>query len=563
LFDTAGNLVDGFTFGSQTNDLSLGRFPDAAAPPLYFMETPTPRAPNVLAGANRPPVFAAIGDRLAPEQTEVSFTALATDPDAGQVVQYSLGPDAPAGSTIHPTTGAYRWATSESDGPAAYSFLIRATDNGTPPRIGSVRVNITISEVNLPPVVLAVTNVVVPEGALLSLALPASDPDLPANSVGFALEGDVPAGVTLSPTGLLTWLPGETLGGTVQTVRYRVTDNGVPVASTAGEVRVSVLEVNNPPAFSQPVPVVLDELGQLDVLLVASDPEGTAVRFRLEGTVPAGLRLDESTGRIQWTPTEDQGPGAFVVLIRASDGSSEALSVVRELSITVREFNQPPVLEAIADRSVVAGGTVGFRAVAADVDRPSQTLVFSLEAGAPTGATMDPVTGDFAWVTAGDQGASTNVITVRVTDNGPGNLSATRTFAVVTQPRFGVVLSEVLRQQVTPNTQFVELFNGSAVTSWNLSGFQLGGSNLSFTFPANTTLLPGGRLVVVQSLAAFQAGFGSAVPVVGTWVGTLGGSSDSIVLRDPAGVVRDRGCRRVARLQCVKLCHMVSKDGSA
>ncbi len=540
LFDPAGNLVDGFTFGSQTNDISLGRFPDAAAPPLYFMETPTPRAPNVLAGANRPPVFTAIGDRVAPEQTEIAFTASATDPDAGQVVQYSLGPDAPAGTTIDPTTGAFRWATSESDGPAAYSFLIRASDNGTPPRIGSVRVNITISEINLPPVVVAVTNVVAAEGTLLSLQLPASDTDVPANSLGFAVEGDVPAGLTLSTVGLLTWLPGEALGGTAQTVRYRVTDNGSPAASSLAEVRITVLEVNNPPVFSQPAPVSLDELGQLDVQLVASDPEGTVVRFRLEGTVPAGLRLDESVGRIQWTPTEEQGPGAYVVLIRATDGSPEALSLVRELSITVREQNQSPVLEAIADRSVVAGGAVAFRAVAADADRPTQSLVFSLDPGAPVGASMDPGTGDFVWPTGGDQGASTNVITVRVTDNGPGNLSAARSFTVVTQPRFQVVLSEVLRQPVTPGTQFVELFNASTVTSWNLSGFQLGGSNLSFTFPANTTLLPGGRLVVVQSLAAFQAGFGSAVPVVGTWVGTLGGSSDSIVLRDPAGVVRDR-----------------------
>lgn len=540
LFDPAGNLVDGFTFGSQTNDISLGRFPDAAAPPLYFMETPTPRAPNVLAGANRPPVFTAIGDRTAPEQTEVSFTASATDPDAGQVVQYSLGADAPAGATIHPTTGTFRWATSESDGPAAYSFLIRATDNGTPARIGSVRVNIAISEVNLPPVVVAVTNVVVPEGTLLSLQLPASDADVPANSLGFSLEGDVPAGLTLSTAGLLTWLPGEALGGTVHTVRYRVTDNGSPVASSAAEVQISVLEVNNPPVFSQPGPVTLDELGQLDVSLVASDPEGTAVRFRLEGTVPAGLRLDESTGRIQWTPTEDQGPGAYVVLIRASDASPEALSLVRELSITVRELNQPPVLEALADRSVVEGGTVAFRAVASDADRPAQVLAFSLDAGAPAGAAIDPVTGDFAWITGADQGASTNVITVRVTDNGPGNLSATRAFTVVTLPRFQVALSEVLRQPVTPNTQFIELVNTSAVTPWNLSGFQLGGSNLTFTFPANTTVLPGGRLVVVQSVTAFGAAFGNAVPVVGAWVGTLGASSDSIVLRDPVGVVRDR-----------------------
>jgi hypothetical protein len=540
LFDPAGKLIDGFTFGSQTNDISMGRFPDAAAPPLYFMETPSPRAPNILAGANRPPTFNPIADITAPEQTEITFTAIATDPDAGQSIQFSLGPDAPSGASIHPTSGVFRWATSELDGPASYSVLLRATDNGTPPRIGGLRINIAVSEVNLPPIVVGVTNVVAPEGSLLSLQLPASDTDLPPNTLTFALEGTIPPGVELSPGGLLSWIPGEGFGGSVQTVNYRVSDNGSPEASRTGEVRITVLEVNNPPVFTQPTPVIMDELALLDLPLVATDPEGTTVRFRLDGPAPQGLTLNESTGRIQWTPTEDQGPGSYVVLVRAADGSPEALSVVRELSITVRELNQPPILESIAAQTIGEGQTVTFKAVASDPDRPAQTLTFSLDPGAPPAATIDPVTGDFRWSTDPDAGASTNTITVRVTDNGPGNLSATRSLQVTTQPRFKVVLNEVLRQPMTPNTQFVELLNASAVTSWNLSGHRLVGSNLTFTFPANTVLAPGARIVVVQNSAAFRTAFGAAATLAGAWTGTLGGLADSIVLQDGSGTVLDR-----------------------
>jgi len=540
LFDPAGVLVDGFTFGSQTNDISMGRFPDAAAPPLYFMETPTPRAPNILAGANRPPTFNPIADITALEQTEITFTAVATDPDAGQSIQFSLGPDAPSGATIHPTTGVFRWATSESDGPATYSVLLRATDNGTPPRIGGLRINITVTEVNQPPVLVGVTNVVAAEGSLLSLQLPATDADLPPNALSFALEGTIPPGLELTPGGLLTWIPDEGFGGTEQIVRYRVSDNGSPVASSTGEVRISVLEVNNPPVFAQPAPVILDELATLDLPLVATDPEGTTVRFRLDGPAPQGLTLNESSGRILWTPTEDQGPGSYVVLIRAADSSPETLSVVRELSITVRELNQLPVLEPIASVTVGEGETVAFRAAASDPDRPAQTLTFSLEPGAPPTATIDPATGGFQWATDPDAGATTRNITVRVTDNGPGALSATRTFAVTTQPRFKVVLSEVLRQPVTPNTQFVELLNASAVTSWNLSGHRLVGSNLTFTFPANTILAPGGRVVVVQNTAAFRAAFGAAATLAGAWSGTLGTLADSITLQDASSAVLER-----------------------
>lgn len=48
LFAPDGSLVDSVTFGSQTNNVSLGRWPDGG-PNLFFMPTPTPR------GANRIP----------------------------------------------------------------------------------------------------------------------------------------------------------------------------------------------------------------------------------------------------------------------------------------------------------------------------------------------------------------------------------------------------------------------------------------------------------------------------------------------------------------------------
>src|SRR5262249_25031145 len=53
LYDPAGRQLDAVLFGPQTNDVSQGRWPDGAAAPFYFMNTPTPRAPNVFP-ASRP-----------------------------------------------------------------------------------------------------------------------------------------------------------------------------------------------------------------------------------------------------------------------------------------------------------------------------------------------------------------------------------------------------------------------------------------------------------------------------------------------------------------------------
>src|SRR2546422_332970 len=46
LSDAAGNLVDGVTFGVQTQDHSLARFPDGSGEWRYFLR-PTPSAPNL------------------------------------------------------------------------------------------------------------------------------------------------------------------------------------------------------------------------------------------------------------------------------------------------------------------------------------------------------------------------------------------------------------------------------------------------------------------------------------------------------------------------------------
>jgi hypothetical protein len=540
LFDPTGVLVSGVTFGSQTNDISQGRFPDGAEPPFIPMDSPTPGSANFLPGGNLPPSFNPVADVTAPEQTLISFIAVATDPDSGQRLTYSLGLDAPDAASIDPVTGRFGWLTSESDGPGTYTISLRATDNGVPPRVGVVRFTVTVTEVNRPPVLAAITTAEAAEGSLLSLQLDASDPDLPANSLSFSLVSPAPGSLSVSADGLLTWIPEESFGNTLQMVLIRVTDNGSPPLSSTGEVRIAVAEVNNPPVFVQPDPVSVDELTLLSVQLVAVDPEGTGIRFNLDSTPPTGLQLNPSTGLITWTPTELQGPGSYVLLVRATDSSAEQVSTVRELLITVREVNQPPTLAPIASVTLDEGGTVRFVAQASDHDRPAQILTFSLDPGAPVGAAIDPVTGEFQWVMDDDLGAGVHPITVRVTDDGPGTLSAAQGFEVTSRARFKVVINEFLRRPATAGTEFVELFNRSASSGWDLEGMRLSGSNLNFTFPAGAVIAPRSHLVVVQNLAAFRQAFGPGAAVAGAWNGSLGAQSDSIVFQDegePGGVL--------------------------
>ena len=92
--------------------------------------------------------------------------------------------------------------------------------------------------------------------------------------------------------------------------------------------------------------------------------------------------------------------------------------------------NQPPVLAPISSSSVHVGEMVTFTASATDADSPPQTLVFSLAANAPSGASISSSSGLFAWV---PPTAGVFSISVIVADNGTPSLSATQTFSVTVQ----------------------------------------------------------------------------------------------------------------------------------
>lgn len=90
-----------------------------------------------------------------------------------------------------------------------------------------------------------------------------------------------------------------------------------------------------------------------------------------------------------------------------------------------------PVLAEIGSRAGYVGKPLSFVASATDADLPAQTLTFSLEAGAPDGATIDPVSGLFSWPIDASVIPDHYFVTITVTDNGDPNLSDSESFTVI------------------------------------------------------------------------------------------------------------------------------------
>jgi pectate lyase len=115
--------------------------------------------------------------------------------------------------------------------------------------------------------------------------------------------------------------------------------------------------------------------------------------------------------------------GTYSVVV--SNVVSSATSAYALLTVTAA--NTAPTLSPVPDTNIIAGVTLNITNVATDPDLP---LTFTL-LSTPGNATLDATGGVFSWRPLISQAGTTNLITVKVTDNGTPNLSATQSFNVI------------------------------------------------------------------------------------------------------------------------------------
>ena len=205
------------------------------------------------------------------------------------------------------------------------------------------------------------------------------------------------------------------------------------------DATTTVRYYNRPPVLTVMDSQTLDEGTTFTVTATAHDPDvGDTLTFALlEG--PEGAVVQSSTGQLNWEPGEEIGPSAWTFSIVVTDSGVPPLSDTNSFLVRVNEVNAAPVLTAVADQTVVPGGTVEVLLEATDPDLPPNTLQFLLLEG-PDGAEVDPVTGHFHWTTLpADSGRSLNV-TVAVQDDAAVRLAASRNFMVnvrEVRPRIG------------------------------------------------------------------------------------------------------------------------------
>jgi len=156
-------------------------------------------------------------------------------------------------------------------------------------------------------------------------------------------------------------------------------------------------------------------------------------RFRLDGQIPDGMTIDARTGRITWTPAEQQGPGEYRVMATAVASTSQGeLRDSETFTITVEEVNQAPWIVPIAPQKIdmEENDTLRLKVEASDPDLPPGQLTYRLATGCPDGVRIDAQTGQLTWTPTAEQRGREHVITVCVRDEGPEARSDQTSFTV-------------------------------------------------------------------------------------------------------------------------------------
>jgi hypothetical protein len=301
---------------------------DNGVPPL----SATNKFTVVVTEVNSPPVLSAQTDRTLAELTSLVVTNTASDSDL-PANSLSYGLNGPAGAAID-GNGVITWSPGESQGPSTNIFETVVTDNGVPPLSTTNRFTVVVTEVNSPPVLTPQADRTVAELTSLVVTNTASDPDLPANNLSYALINP-PAGAAIDAHGVITWIPSEAQGPGTNLIVTVATDDGLPVLSVTNSFKVVVTEVNSAPVLAVLPDRTITALTTLVVTNQAIDsdlPQNTLTySFML---APAGAVID-TNGVITWTPTEAQASTTNRIRTLVTDNGIPSLSAINTFRVIV------------------------------------------------------------------------------------------------------------------------------------------------------------------------------------------------------------------------------------
>ena len=380
------------------------------------------------------------------------LTNTATSFRTNAVLIYALS--GPTNATINTNTGVITWFPLESQAPDTNVFVTTVYDAAFPTKIGQNYFQVVALESNLPPIMLWPTNnevvrILEPDSPTFFVTnLLGFDSDLPTNNLAFALHhivnvsGQSATNLAITVDGTLFWPMDETTGPSTNIIFVTLTDTNPytiinPQSFTiTNQFTLVVGESNRPPVLTLPPNTNIVELIPWSAQATATDPDvpTNTLTFALVGVVPAlsnSLLTVSSSGVINWTPNELQGPGDYTIFVKVSDFNpwavnQQVLSVTNSFAIHVDEWNIAPVLATnLPDTNIMEMQTLTVNNPASDPDAPFNSLTYSLSVSPVVTNAFITTNGTITWTPTEAQGPGDYTFTTTVTDTNPPAINQT------------------------------------------------------------------------------------------------------------------------------------------
>ena len=269
-------------------------------------------------------------------------------------------------------------------------------------------VSITVSAVNDAPVANPDTTSVDEDSTLTisKASLISNDTDVDDTSLDLVSVSNPSNGTVFIDGDNVIFNPSENYYGQAS-FEYSVTDGSLSDTTT---VTVTVNPINDAPTANDDS-AITDEDNTVSIYLSGNDVDGDSLLYSIVDSTSNGTLGGPYGNQVLYTPNENYN-GSDSFTFKANDGTEG--SNIGTINITINPVNDVPELDQVGNKTVDELTNLIFTVTASD-DDAGDTLLFSI-ISAPTGATIDPNTGEFNFVPTENQGPDTYYITVNVSD---------------------------------------------------------------------------------------------------------------------------------------------------
>lgn len=419
---------------------------------------------TALAAVVDTPVLDVIGDRSVDENSLLTFTLSANDPE-NDTLEFTC-PDIAliAGATLDASSGIFEWTpTYEQSGEYLVQFVV---SDGS--HLDSEYITITVNNVNREPVFFAITDNSINENEEVQLTLKATD----ADSDILAFSKDVSFG-TLEGN-VFTWTPGYDDQGEHEIV-FSVTDSSSSSLVTQTAL-INVLNANRAPVLYSISDVSVAKNTPVTIQLNSFDADGDKLNYSSNG-LPLGSLFDSDTGLFQWT---NPSSGFYYYDFSVSDNID---SDIRSAKIIVGDRNSPPTLNNIVVPVADEDSEIDIDITALDADGDKLTFDMDSQFGSLTKTSSSSA--QFKWSPTYEQAGNYDV-EFSVIDNSK--------YRYTTYQMVNIVVNDVNRApEIAAVADHTVSENGLLYV--NLSAIDLDGDTLSYSTNSSLGIVRGSTFI--------------------------------------------------------------------